>query len=120
MTPAPCIAPPALPCSPECRGWLLRGPVLHGCLSCDEWLDDGEVVLHMDFCAGCRDLAVIRGAFEPVHRLYDGLQFTRTEKGWTASVLIRNKTIITTAVYPSRADAAEAGLAWLARLRAHP
>jgi hypothetical protein len=97
----------------------VRGPVLHACPACDEW-NDGDVVLHMDFCAGCRDLAVVRGAFEPVHRLYDGLQFNQTEKGWSASVLIRQREILRTAVYPTRDDAAEAGLVWLRRLRAQP
>lgn len=119
MKPAPCLTPPALPCRPDCRGWIVHGPVLHACLRCDEWTDDA-VVLHMDFCAGCRDLAVVMGAFEPVHRLYDGLQFARTEKGWTASVIIRDRTILTTAAYAERADAREAGLAWLGRLRAKP
>jgi hypothetical protein len=116
LKPAPCAFPPPLPCRPDCRGWVVRGPVLHPCVICDEWTS-GDVLAHMDVCPPCRDLAVHRGAFEPVHRLFEGLHLVRSADGWRAEVIVRDHTVVTTAVYEERADAAEAGHGWLRKLR---
>ena len=129
MTPAPCIAPPALPCSPYCRGWAVtagarRPHYLQPCGACEHWpmTEDGAASLldHIEACRACADQAVMCGAFEPLYRLFEGISFSEAEGGWTASVTVHGRPLVTTAVYPERADAREAGMAWLRRLRGEP
>jgi hypothetical protein len=121
LTPAPCIAPPALPCRPDCRGWIVAGNYLQPCPTCEHWpmSSDGAMAVldHLEACHPCADLAVARGAFELIYRLFEGLSFAETTSGWTASIAVHGRSLVTTAVYPDRDGAREAGMAWLRRLR---
>jgi len=130
-----CIAPPALPCYPNCAGWMVvTGPgpwldfnqrcYLQPCPACDHWpvTEEGAMAMldHIEACRACADRAIMCGAFEPIYRLFEGISFTEVAFGWTASVTVHGRPLVTTAVYPARADAREAGMAWLRRLRGEP
>lgn len=117
-----CIAPPDLPCRPHCPGWVVeRGKYLQPCAACDQWpAGDGleALLAHVDACNWCADRAMLQGAVEPVVMALAGLDFHRVEGGWRADVCGRRAAVIvSTAVYPTREEAREAGNAWMKRFR---
>jgi hypothetical protein len=126
VTPAPCAAPPTLPCRPDCRGWVVdpRTGLIEPCAACEHWStsDEGinDVLQHMQLCRACADLAVLAGAREPIVAVFAGIHYRLTEGGWVATVYASRAEVVSTAAYPTREDAREAGMAWLRRLRGQP
>lgn len=127
MTPAPCRDPPAVPCRPDCRGWIVqpRSGLIEPCAACEHWstTEEGflQVLQHLEGCRPCADLAVLAGAREPIVSVFEGLNFRQESSGsWVAVVSSRRCELVVTAPYPDRADAREAGTAWLRRLRGQP
>ncbi len=128
LVPAPCTNPPALPCTPTCRGWLIttgnavfnfNHPLMLGpCPDCEHWYAVADVIHHItEHCPACADLAVANGVQEPLIALFEGLTFDETPTGWTASVTAHGRVVVRTAAYPSRDDARAAGNGWLRRMR---
>lgn len=157
MTPAPCAAPPTLPCRPGCRGWYVEHEtgLIQPCVPCDEWvssnlegmsraaeagiaLTDAELRLitddapataddqlakllqHFERCRACADLAVMSGAREPILSVFEGINYELRPGGWVGVIYSKGAEVVATAPYAERADAREAGMAWLRRLRGQP
>jgi hypothetical protein len=102
----------------------LRHGLIEPCAACEHWPDGDEglndVLLHLQVCRACADLAVLAGAREPIVAVFEGIQYSETPAGWVAMVYACRCEVVATAPYPTRADAREAGMAWLRRLRGQP